>query len=354
MAHQTVLAASVSPLCSWYRQNKRNLPFRETKDPYKIWVSEIMLQQTRVEAAVPYYHRFLEALPTVADLAAAPLAHLMKLWEGLGYYSRVKNMQKAAILLCEQYGGQFPADVKELEKLPGIGDYTAGAIASIAFDLPVPAVDGNVLRVAARLLNDDADIMRPQTKRQIKESLMAVYPLSESASDLTQGLMELGALVCVPGTPKCSLCPLVSLCEAKKAGRQEQLPVREVKKEKKVIKRTLFLLVCGNQAAIVKRPESGVLAGMWEFPGLERQVMPKSVQQVLKTWEVSGAAETFITHRHVFTHLIWDMSSYLVQTKEKNSRFSWVSLSELTDKIALPSAFKPFLRALLQKLSTES
>ncbi len=354
MEHKDILAAIISPLCSWYRKNQRILPWRENKDPYRIWVSEIMLQQTRVEAAIPYYHRFLEALPTVEALAQAPMEQLMKLWEGLGYYSRVKNMQKAAIAIVEQYGGKFPADARLLEKLSGIGDYTAGAISSIAFGLPTPAVDGNVLRVAARLCDDDADIMLAQTKRRVKDNLAMVYPQADDTSDLTQGLMELGALVCVPGAPRCEICPLAQLCYARKAGREQLLPVREVKKEKKTVKRTVFLLICGDKVALVKRPEKGVLAGMWEFPTVDGHITKKEAKEHLTSWEIHEKAEVFMNSRHVFTHLIWDMQSYLVYTESKGKNFSWFSFEELSQSIALPSAMQPFLKALYQKQTEES
>lgn len=353
MEHKEILAAIVSPLCSWYRKNQRILPWRENKDPYRIWVSEIMLQQTRVEAAIPYYHRFLEALPTVEALAQAPLEQLMKLWEGLGYYSRVKNMQKAAITVVREYGGAFPADVKLLEKLSGIGDYTAGAIGSIAFGLPAPAVDGNVLRVAARLCNDEADIMLPQTKRRVKADLETVYPRAKDVSDLTQGLMELGALVCIPGVPKCEQCPLVEFCGARKAGREQILPVRQVKTEKKLQKRTVFLLLCGDRIALVKRPEKGVLAGMWEFPSEERHMTQQEAEKVLQIWGAEGEANAFVSGRHVFTHLIWEMESYLVKTEKQASRFCWFSLAELAEKVALPSAMQKFYQEVLHTVTEE-
>ncbi len=349
MEHKEILAAMVSPLCSWYGKNKRVLPWRENRDPYRVWVSEIMLQQTRVEAALPYFQRFLAALPTVEALAAAPVEQLMKLWEGLGYYSRVKNMQKAAQVVTEQYGGRFPADVKALSALPGIGDYTAGAVASIAFGLPTPAVDGNVLRVAARLCDDDTDIMLPQTKRRVKADLETVYPLAADCGDLTQAIMELGALVCVPGTPKCDSCPLEALCRARAAGRERLLPVREVKKEKKLICRTIFLPVCGDRIALVKRPDTGVLAGMWEFPGAEGHLTEEEVRQTLTDRGLTGAVQRFTDSRHVFTHLIWDMHSYIVRVSAQSEGFFWPSFRELEREIALPSAMKPFLQALLRQ-----
>ncbi len=349
MNYQEIFSKMVMPLCLWYRKNQRILPWRENHDPYRVWVSEIMLQQTRVEAALPYYERFLAALPTVEDLANAPEEQLLKLWEGLGYYSRVRNMQKAAKIIVEEYGGAFPQDAALLEKLPGIGDYTAGAIGSIAFNLPTPAVDGNVLRVAARLLDDDTDIMLPAVKKRVKAELSAVYPQADDRSDLTQAIMELGALICIPSVPRCESCPLSHLCLAKAKGREKELPVRIVKKEKKTVKRTVFLLRCGDEIALLKRPKKGVLAGMWEFPSVDKHLSAKALKQTLLDWNLSGEAVPFANSRHVFTHLIWEMESYVVEVDQKVGDFTWVSLRDLEETIALPSAMKPFLEKLLCK-----
>lgn len=342
-------AAILAPLCTWYRSNQRILPWRADHDPYRVWVSEIMLQQTRVEAALPYYERFLKALPTVEALAAAPEEKLLKLWEGLGYYSRVRNMQKAAIIIAEQYDGHFPADAGLLLKLPGIGDYTAGAIASIAFGLPAPAVDGNVLRVMARLWNDDADIMQPQTKQRVKAALSAVYPMADNCSDLTQALMELGALICIPGTPRCAVCPLQSLCRAYHAGTADRLPVRNIKNEKKLIKRTILLFVANGSLALVRRPSKGVLANMWEFPSLDGHVSQKEAIAALQALNITEAPRPFINSRHVFTHLIWDMKSYFIPLAAPSDRFQWATIAELTHELTLPSAMQPFYRALLKE-----
>lgn len=350
MKHNDILAAMISPLCSWYEKNKRVLPWRENRDPYRVWVSEIMLQQTRVEAALPYYKRFLEALPTVEALANAPEEQLLKLWEGLGYYSRVRNMQKAAITVVEQYGGAFPADRKLLSSLSGIGEYTAGAIASIAFNLPEPAVDGNVLRVVARLTDDNTDIMLPAFKKEVQAELSKVYPQAKDCGDLTQAIMELGALICIPGgVPKCDACPLSHLCEARKNGREQDLPIRIVKKEKKLVKRTVFLLEHEGKIALTKRPKSGVLAGMWEFPTAEGHLPSKKIEE---TVESLGGFETITkleNHRHVFTHLIWDMKSYHVLVQNKRDDFYWVTPEELEKNVALPSAMQPFFQALLKQ-----
>ena len=350
MKHNDILAAMISPLCSWYETNKRQLPWRKNRDPYRVWVSEIMLQQTRVEAALPYYQRFLEALPTVEALANAPVDLLLKLWEGLGYYSRVRNMQKAAQTVVEVYGGQFPADRKLLSGLSGIGEYTAGAVASIAFNLPEPAVDGNVLRVISRLLDDDTDIMLPAFKKQIQGALAAVYPQAKDCGDLTQAIMELGALVCIPGgVPKCDRCPLAHLCLAKKNGREQVLPVRNVKKEKKLEKRTVFVLEHEGKLALIKRPESGVLAGMWEFPAVEGHVALKAVNKAVESMGGAERVSKLASHRHVFTHLVWDMKGYYVLAKEKSEAFFWITPEELAHTVALPSAIKPFFQAYLEQ-----
>jgi len=349
MEYTDILAAMISPLCSWYDKNKRDLPWRKTSDPYCIWVSEIMLQQTRVEAALPYYERFLLALPTVHALAEAPEEQLLKLWEGLGYYSRVKNMQKAAKRVVEEYNGEFPKDAGLLEKLPGIGSYTAGAIASIAMELKTSAVDGNVLRVAARLCNNDEDILLPKTKKRVEGELRIVYAKASNPGDLTQAIMELGALVCTPSSPKCANCPLSGLCEAKKNGTVEKLPVRLVKQEKKQEKRTMFLLVCGRKVALVKRGAKGPLGGMWEFPAAEKHLSKKQAQAFLLELGMQEEPSEFVKNKHVFTHLVWDMKSYLVRLNAPNDAFFWVSKKELEEEVALPSAMKPFYQALCEQ-----
>ncbi len=355
MDKQSILAAMVSPLCSWYELNKRDFPWRKSRDPYRVWVSEIMLQQTRTTAAIPYYERFLQELPTVFALAEAPEEKLLKLWEGLGYYSRVRNMQKAAQKVVADYGGTFPKDAQLLSKLPGIGVYTAGAVASIAYGLPEPAVDGNVLRVLARLFCDEADILLPETKNRAHRELKEVYPMAKDCSDLTQGLMELGATVCLPGgAPKCDECPLAHLCEAKKAGMAEKLPVRNSKKEKKEVKRTVFLLEYEGEIALCRRPKTGVLSGMWEFPAAEEHLTAKKAKQQLSLWGGAEESAPFLSHKHVFTHLVWDMKSYRAQMKEKDESFFWVTKEKLSEEIPLPSAMQPFFRALSKETDTKN
>ena len=263
----------------WYEQNARKLPWRETRDPYCIWVSEIMLQQTRVEAVIRYYQRFLSRLPDVAALAACPEEELMKLWEGLGYYSRVRNMQKAARCIMSAHGGVFPTTFGGILSLSGIGEYTAGAIASFAFDLPYPAVDGNVLRVAARLTAFEQDILAPASKKLLTAAVAAAQPQMQAAT-FNQAMIELGATVCLPnGAPRCEKCPLFGECRARELGIEQRLPVRKKPAPRRVEKRTVLILRCGDTVALRKRPDKGLLAGLFE---------PFSVPDAL---DASGVAE---------------------------------------------------------------
>ena len=340
-------AKIVSPLLAWYLQNARKLPWRDEPTPYRVWVSEIMLQQTRVEAVKPYYERFLRELPDISALASAPEEQLLKLWEGLGYYSRVRSLQKAARAVVERYGGELPADAEELRRLPGIGDYTAGAIASIAFGLPEPAVDGNVLRVAARLSASHEDISDPARKAELREILRKIYPAGK-AGDFTQALMELGATVCLPnGTPRCEDCPLAELCEARRSGQETVLPVKAPKPQRREEKLTVFRLLHGSRAALRKRPETGLLAGLWEFPNRPGALSPAEAGDALRAWGVSAArTEPLPEARHVFTHLEWHMTGYLVRAENECDPFSWAEADSVLREYALPSAFKIYRKIL--------
>ena len=255
MTKEERLRAMAAPLLAWYDENKRDLPWRgDHPDPYQVWVSEIMLQQTRVAAVLGYYQRFMEALPTVEDLAAGEEDKLLKLWQGLGDYNRARSLKKAARQIVDGWAGRFPENYEDLLKLAGVGEYTAGAIASIAFGVPVPAVDGNVLRVVARMTGDDGDITRPQTRNRRREGLRAAMPL-EAPGDFNQALMELGATVCLPnGAPLCEKCPAAHLCRAFQDGRTGELPVKGIKKARRVEKRTVYLLFCGDSVALRRRP----------------------------------------------------------------------------------------------------
>ena len=301
---QEKLAAIVRPLLAWYDINKRDLPWRGVGDPYRVWVSEIMLQQTRVAAVLPYYRRWMEELPTVEALAAVDEARLMKLWQGLGYYSRARNLQKAAQVIVNELGGHFPDTYEALLRLPGVGDYTAGAVASIAFGQPVPAVDGNVLRVAARVANLDGDIMDPRVRRTFRELMEAVMPADRPGA-FNQALMDLGATVCPPGgAPLCGSCPLAELCEANRLGLQDALPVRKKKAARRVEELTVFLLLREGRVALRRRPDQGLLAGLWEFPHVPGPLDESAAAQALAVWGLTPMEwRKKLEARHIFTHV---------------------------------------------------
>ena len=329
-------------LLPWYQEHKRDLPWRKDRDPYHIWVSEIMLQQTRVEAVKGYYLRFLSALPSVEALAACDDDLLHKLWEGLGYYSRVRNLKKAAITVMEQYGGIFPDSHERIIQLPGIGAYTAGAICSIAFDLPTPAVDGNVLRVVSRLRNDPSPIDLPETKKAVTLALEAIYP--KEAGDFTQALMELGATICGPNkAPDCKNCPCTGICRAFWEGTAAKLPVKSPKKEKRQEDRTVFILRCDGSYALEKRPGKGLLAGLWQFPNLPGQL---DTLQALEAVRAFGLKPREIIRevqrKHIFTHIHWNMKGIYLEVAEPGGDFRWFTASQINTQAALPTAFKQF------------
>lgn len=326
-------------LLPWYAKNKRDLPWRQDKDPYHIWLSEIMLQQTRVEAVKGYYARFLAALPTVADLAKADDEVLYKLWEGLGYYSRVRNLKKAAQVIMADYGGQFPTNHKDVLALPGIGEYTAGAICSIAFGQKTPAVDGNVLRVISRIQANFSPIDTAARKKEVHTLLAEVYP--ENAGDFTQALMELGATVCGPNrVPDCENCPCRDFCKGYATGAAETLPIKSPKKCRRVEEKTVFLLRCGDRYALQKRPDKGLLAGLWQLP------------EIPGIWEVPEAIcrlgrpvrEVFrqLDSNHIFTHIEWKMRCIYLETSEEIKEYQWFTAEEIVNSTALPTAYRQF------------
>jgi A/G-specific adenine glycosylase len=329
------------PLLRWYPSHCRSLPWRADKDPYRVWVSEIMLQQTRVEAVKEYYTRFIEALPDIPALAACPEEQLLKLWEGLGYYNRVRNMQKAARQIMEQYGGIFPKNIDGIRSLSGIGDYTAGAIGSICFGLPSPAVDGNVLRVMARLCEDFRNVLSPVMKRDVTAQLSGIYSHSDCGM-LTQALMELGATVCVPnGVPRCGECPLSGICMARAAGSTEMLPVRQKKQNRKIEYRTVFVLECNGKIAIRKRPVKGLLASLWELPNTEGQLTPEEAVNLCRKW--GTAPEEFlktVQRRHIFTHITWELLGVFLRCENQSPDFIWATPEELETRYSLPTAFR--------------
>lgn len=342
-----VSPAIVAPLLAWYDEGHRDLPWRAVPTPYRVWVSEIMLQQTRVEAVRSYFDRWMQALPDIPALAAADEAVYMKLWEGLGYYSRVRNLHRAAVEVCEQYGGELPADYARLLALPGVGEYTAGAIASIAFGLPVPAVDGNVLRVAARLDNDLTPITDAGYKKQTRARFAALMP-ADRPGDLNQALMELGATVCLPnGAPRCADCPLPHLCLGCHHGNAAMLPVRAAKKARRVENRTVLLARCGPLVGIRRRPAKGLLAGLWELPALAGHLSPEETRAALAAqgWQVQKLL-SLRPAKHIFTHVEWHMNGYYIELAAPPDGLTFVSPAALRADYALPSAFRAFLSVI--------
>lgn len=355
---QEQLKEIVQPIVSWYRENKRQLAWRENVSAYRVWVSEIMLQQTRVEAVKPFYERFLKELPTVKDLAEAEEDKLLKLWEGLGYYNRVRNMQKAAVQVMEEFHGEFPKTYEEVLSLSGIGNYTAGAICSFAYGIPKPAVDGNVLRVISRVIASEEDIMKPAVRTKIEYMLDGVIP-KDSASDFNQGLIELGALICTPkGMAKCEKCPLGSVCQAKKENKVEELPVKAKTKERRIENRTVFVFRDGENIAIRKRKSKGLLAGLYEFPNeeghfTEDEVISYSKTKGLYPMRIKKLGEA----KHVFSHVEWHMTGYAVYVDELEKSCEkdmlFIHPEEIQKEYPIPSAFEYYTNQVNIKLGIE-
>lgn len=337
-----------APLLAWYDKGRRILPWREEPTPYHVWLSEIMLQQTRVEAVKPYYDRFLQALPDIGSLAAADEERLLKLWEGLGYYNRAKNLKKAAQILVSEYGGQMPDDYEKIVSLPGIGSYTAGAISSIAFGKARPAVDGNVLRILSRLRADDRDILNASVKKSVEEELADVMP-SDRPGDFNQALMELGAMVCIPnGAPKCDICPWNELCRARAEGRTGAFPQKARKKPRSIEEKTILVIQDAERVALRKRPERGLLAGMYEFPSMEGHCGEERVLAYLRELGLSPLRiRELPPAKHVFTHKEWHMTGFLVRVDElavkgegqKTQGFIFVDPGQTRTNYPIPSAF---------------
>lgn len=333
----------VSVLPDWFAKNARDLPWRRDREPWHVWLSEIMLQQTRVEAVKGYYARFLAAVPDIPALAAADPELLHKLWEGLGYYSRVRNLQKAARVILDQHGGVFPRSYEAVRALPGVGDYTAGAICSICFDLPTPAVDGNVLRVLTRLSADGRCVDEPAVKRSLRDALAARYPKT-GAGTLTQALMELGATVCVPnGEPRCEACPAAAFCAARAAGTWRDYPVRAEKRERRAEEQTVFVFDCEGALALRKREASGLLAGLWEFPNVPGHLTAQEALDLAASWGLRPRnVEKQLSRTHIFTHIRWEMRCFYLACGEKAEGFTWAGREELDTIYALPTAFRMF------------
>lgn len=336
-------------LLNWYEINRRILPWRENPVPYYVWISEIMLQQTRVEAVKPYFARFIDRLPDIRSLAEAEEEILLKLWEGLGYYNRARNLQRAARIIVEQYDGQMPADYEKLLALPGIGNYTAGAVASIAYGICVPAVDGNVLRVLARVMADDRDVLKQAVKRSVEELLLKTMPETAPAA-FNQALMEIGALVCLPnGEPRCMECPLAAFCLAHMQGNELSYPVKKAKKERRAEERTI-LLVHENGAeeriVIEKRADSGLLAGLYEFPNLAGKFSEQEVREYVseRGYKIEKI-DKIKPAKHIFSHVEWHMSAYELWVKPENTNVQewlFVETARMREEYPLPNAFAAY------------
>lgn len=342
-----------SALPAWFNKNARRLPWREDREPYHVWLSEIMLQQTRVEAVTGYYRRFISALPDIPALAAADEDLLLKLWEGLGYYNRARNLQKAAKVICSDHNGEFPAEYSRILALPGVGPYTAGAVASICFDLPTPAVDGNVLRVMTRYLEDPSVIDAEATKKKISALLAPIYQ-NGNCGVITQALMELGACVCIPnGEPKCPACPIREHCLAYRHNSWENYPVRAKKNPRKRIRKIVLILNCKDNYAIRKRDGSGLLANLWEFPNADANETADTLQTAVHFAQELGVRPKEIVkeirYTHVFTHVEWEMTAVYISCVEMPETLQWATKKQLETYYALPSAFKPFFEAIPER-----
>ena len=338
-------------ILSWYDQGHRDLPWRRTQDPYRIWISEIMLQQTRAETVVSYYERFLARYPTVQDLASAPEEELLKAWEGLGYYSRARSLQKAAKEIVARYGGQLPSDLEKLRALPGIGDYTAGAIASIAFGIPAAAVDGNVERVLCRWDAITDEVGTPTVRRQIAARAQALVPPDRPGA-FANAMMEMGATMCTPKNPKCLLCPVREGCMGFAQGIAQELPRKAKKKAQRVENRAVLLVFCDNRVLIVKRQEK-LLGGLFVFPDVLEESDPARLCQALEALGIRAAYDEKLGHaRHVFTHLIWEMDVHAVVADEMTQvpGGQWVSRQELA-ALPLPTAVKAARQWAMERLT---
>ena len=344
------------PLLLWYRDNARVLPWRSAPTPYGVWVSEIMLQQTRVAAVLDYYRRFLDAAPDPAALAALPEDRLMKLWQGLGYYSRARNLQKAARQIMDDFGGAFPSTYEDIHSLAGVGDYTASAIASAAFGRREAAVDGNVLRVVMRLTDCRDDIADPKVKKAVRAQIQAVMPEAEADIRVfNQATMELGATVCAPnGPPRCLECPAMAFCKGRLRGTAEDLPVKGAKKPRRVEEKTVFLLVRDGKIALRKRPGTGLLAGLWEFPNVEGALDEAAAGAAVSVWGLEPRRwESRLTAKHIFTHVEWHMTGYTLEVAgDGPADFVWADAGALSDR-AVPSAFGRYYTEAAARLKEE-
>ena len=348
---EEVVSAFSRRLLPWFETAARDLPWRHTDDPYAIWASEIMLQQTRVAAVLGYYRRFLAAFPTVEDLANADEEKLLKLWEGLGYYSRARNLHRCARIVAGELGGRFPETYEGLLRLPGIGDYTAAAVASAAFGQRCPAVDGNVYRVLTRLTDCPDPIGDAAGKRRVRDWAESAMPWDKHGIRLyNQATMDLGATVCIPvGAPRCDACPMGDICLARLRGTAELRPVRVPKKPRRMEDRTVFVLLRGEETALRKRGPRGLLAGLWEFPNVEGKLTEEQVSDCLRLWGLTVKEwRQRLTARHIFTHVEWDMLCYVLEVEGSGQGLAWMDREGFA-QAALPSAFARCAEALTER-----
>jgi len=352
--NQKRLEEVVRRIVKWYQENKRDLPWRKDKNPYQIWISEIMLQQTRIEAVKGYYDRFLKEVPSIEVLAKISEEKLLKLWEGLGYYNRAKNLQKAAKIMMEEYNGKMPKSFQELVVLPGIGEYTAGAIASIAYNEKIPAVDGNVLRVITRIIESREDILNPKTKKEITLLLQTLIP--KEAGDFNQGIMELGEVICLPnGEPLCEKCPLKDLCITCEKNLTEEIPVRIVKTKKKKVEVTVFLLRYDEEIAIQKREKKGLLANLYELPNEEKLLKKEEIEKWIKDAGLEKQViKKLYTRKHIFSHIEWRMICYRIRVSSlenpKDKSLIFVDRKQSEEQYAIPSAFGTYVKYMMEEI----
>lgn len=334
-------------LIEWYNKEARDLPWRINPTPYKVWISEMMLQQTRVDTVIPYFTRFIAQIPTVQSLAEIEEEKLLKLWQGLGYYNRALNLKKAARIIVDEFNGRIPSETNELRSLPGIGAYSSGAIASIAFGKQVPAIDGNVLRIIARITASREDLGNPKTKK-LFEPLVAELLPAEKVGDFNQALMDLGATICLPnGTPKCTECPLNHQCKAYKGGLTSEIPAKAVKKDRYVEKKTVLVISLNDKFALRKREGGGLLPNLWEFPNFEGDLNENQCEQTLGSQGIKIQKITALkSSKHIFSHLEWHMKGFFVLAEEAPNSldFVWATKNEISRLYSIPTAFKEYLK----------
>lgn len=333
------------PIVEWYQNEEKNLPWKQDKEPYHIWISEIMLQQTRIEAVKKYYERFVKELPTVYDLANVDDEKLLKLWEGLGYYSRAHNLKKAANIIVQEYNGMVPKKYEQLLKLPGIGEYTAGAIASISSNEKVTAVDGNVLRVISRIIGSRENVLLPETKKKIAGMVQEILP--EESGDFNEGIMEIGEKICLPnGVPLCEKCPIKQFCYARENNLIAEIPVRIKDTKRKIEDKTVFTIKTKDgKIAIRKRNDKGLLASLYELPNVDEVLEEKAIENLIKDWNLKLIeTKQGKDRKHIFTHIEWHMKHYQVTVEKENTEFIWISQEQLMKEYPLPTAFAKFLK----------